>query len=257
METLVPDYLQKLNSHERDSKIQFFEEGHKYLVNGEKDYTSTTTFIHTLFPPFCSDTIIDKMILSGKTKDPSNKYFKMTKEEIKKLWSDKAKQSSELGTNTHYNIECYYNNIPVEDESIEFQYFINYTKDFPVLKPYRTEWLVFDEEHKISGSIDMVYENDDGTLTIADWKRVQEIIYENNFGKKSKIIDIPDTNFWHYSLQLNIYRSIIERNYNKKVKNLYLVVLHPNNKNYEIHNILFMDDDIKILFDWRKQQLSS
>jgi hypothetical protein len=106
------------------------------------------------------------MINSNKTKDPTNKYYNMTKEEIKQQWANKAKTSSESGTNTHYNIECYYNEIPVDDESIEFKYFMDYVNNFPNLKPYRTEWLIYDEELKITGSIDMVYENDDGTLTI-------------------------------------------------------------------------------------------
>ena len=40
---------------------------------------------------------------------------------------------------------------------------------------------------------------------------------------------LPNTNFWHYSLQLNTYKAMLEKNYNKKVTDLYLVRLHPNN----------------------------
>jgi ATP-dependent exoDNAse (exonuclease V) beta subunit len=253
-EKITPDYLAKLNEHPRDKNIQFFEKDHKYLVNGMSDFTSTTTYIHKLFEPFDAEEIIYKMIKNGKTKDPKNKYYNLTKEEIKQQWSDKAKNSSEKGTNTHYNIECYYNKIPVIDDSIEFKYFMNYTCDFPNLKAYRTEWLIYDEELKISGSIDMVYENEDGSLIIADWKIVGEISYENSFGKYAIvpcISHIPDCNYYHYALQLNIYRKILERNYGKKVKKLYLVVLHENNTNYQIHDIQFLDKEIKDLFDWR------
>ena len=38
-------------------------------------------------------------------------------------------------------------------------YFIEFIKDFPHLKPYRTEWVVYYEDIKLAGSIDMVYEN--------------------------------------------------------------------------------------------------
>lgn len=250
----TPNYLARLNAHERDKNIQFFEEDHKYLVNGESGYTSVTTFIHALFEPFNANEIIDKMIKNGKTKDPKNKYYNMTKEEIKQQWADKALSSSTKGTNTHYNIECYYNKIPVIDDSIEFKYFMNYTYDFPHLKAYRTEWLIYDENLKISGSIDMVYEDTDGSLIIADWKVVSEISYENSFGKYAIvpcISHLPDTNFYHYSLQLNIYRAILERNYGKTVKNLYLVVLHENNTNYQIHSVQFLDKEIKDLFDFK------
>ena len=45
------------------------------------------------------------------------------------------------------------------------------------------------------------------------------------------ISHIPYTNFFHYSLQLNVYKRILEKNYNKKVKEMFLVCLHPENFN--------------------------
>ena len=95
--------------------------------------------------------------------------------------------------------------------------------DFPELKPYRTEGCVYYEELKLSGSIDMIFENPDGTLQIYDWKRCKEISYDSSFGKFAKtpcISHLPDTNFWHYSLQLNVYRAILELKYGKKVTGL-------------------------------------
>ena len=46
---------------------------------------------------------------------------------------------------------------------------------------------------------------------------------------------IPDTNYWHYTLQLNIYKYILETKYGFNVKDLHLVVIHPDNvsENYE------------------------
>jgi ATP-dependent exoDNAse (exonuclease V) beta subunit len=91
--------------------------------------------------------------------------------------------------------------------------------------------MIYDEDLKLSGSIDMIFENPDGTLTIADWKRVTEIEYESNFGKMAItpcIAHLPDTNFWHYALQLNMYKTILEHKYDKRVTGLYLVCLHPD-----------------------------
>ena len=77
----------------------------------------------------------------------------------------------------YYDIECYYNNCPNENTSIEYQYFEKFLKDYPDLnkRPYRTEWTVFHEEWKLAGSIDMIFENEDGTLQIYDWKRCKDI----------------------------------------------------------------------------------
>ena len=38
---------------------------------------------------------------------------------------------------------------------------------------------------------------------------------------------LQDSNYWHYCLQLNTYKALLEKNYGVKVKDLYLVCLHP------------------------------
>ena len=84
--------------------------------------------------------------------------------------------------------------------------------------PYRTEWMVYHEELRLAGSIDMIFENEDGSLQIYDWKRCKEISYDSYYGKAaitSCISHLPDTNFWHYSLQLNVYKNILEIKYGK------------------------------------------
>ena len=94
--------------------------------------------------------------------------------------------------------------------------------------------MVYDSDNKLAGSIDMLFINENGNLEIYDWKRSKEVSKSNNWGKfscHSQLEHLPDTNYWHYSLQLNIYKFILEKNYGKKVESMYLVVLHPDNKN--------------------------
>ena len=73
-----------------------------------------------------------------------------------------------------------YNDMEVEhDGSPEFDYFMNFEADHEnKLIPYRTEWMVFHEELKLSGSIDMVFQNKKGELEIYDWKRSKAIEYD-------------------------------------------------------------------------------
>ena len=110
--------------------------------------------------------------------------------------------------------------------SIITEDFIEFIKETPNLKPYRTEWTIYHEDIKLAGSIDMIYENPDGTLSIYDWKRSKEIKKINNWNKYAltkSICQMPDANFWHYALQLNTYKAILEAKYDKKVTDLYLV----------------------------------
>ena len=128
------------------------------------------------------------------------------------------------------------------------------------MKPYRTEWMVYYEEMKLSGSIDMIFENEDGSLQIYDWKRCQEIKHEAVFGKyasTSCISHLPDTNFWHYSLQLNMYKTIIEEKYGKKVTELYLVCFHPENayKTYDRILVPMLETEMENLLKIRLQEV--
>ena len=144
--------------------------------------------------------------------------------------------------------------------SIEWKYYINFIKDHPNLKPYRTEWLVYHEDVKISGSIDMVYENNDGTLSIYDWKRSKNITRINNFNKfglSPPVCHLPDSNFWHYALQLNTYKTILEDKYDKTIRDLFLVRLHPEaeENNYELISLPDLSREIKELFSERKKAI--
>ena len=83
----------------------------------------------------------------------------------------------------------------------------------------------------------MVFENKKGELEIYDWKRSKAIEYDFDIPRYAKyaltpcISHFPDKNYWHYSLQLNTYKYMLEKNYGEKVVGMYLVCLHPNNAN--------------------------
>ena len=249
------------NEHPRDSQITFDEGPHIYTVNGDSSYTSVTTWNHTHFEEFEADKIVQTMLKGKKMKDPQYKYFGMTAQQIKDLWSQNGKEASEAGTRMHQDIEYFYNGQSVENDSLEYQYFQQFVKDNPDLIPYRTEWMVWNEDLKISGSIDMVFENKQGELLIYDWKRVKEITteatYNDKFAKTRCISHLPDTNFWHYALQLNMYKNVLEQKYAKKVVRLFLVRLHPENvyKTYEEIEIPFLEKEMKDLIEFRKEQL--
>ena len=276
--TTLNPVLNIRNAHPRDKNIKFEEEGHKYTIFndsiGEGSYTSVTTWVHTHFSHFDADLIISRM-MSGKAWKPGHKYWGLTASEIKDLWNAKRDNACGAGTQLHYEIECFMNskvlmfdythlellqqhNILIKydkrylDFGKEWFYFLKFVSDFPQLKPYRTEWTVYHEEFKLAGSIDMVYENPDGSLSIYDWKRSADIVKVNGWNKcaLTKEIDwMPDSNFWHYALQLNAYKCILESKYDKIVKDLYLVRLHPDSPDYELIQVPDLKHDILPLLE--------
>jgi hypothetical protein len=284
------EVLKYKNKHERDENITFFEEGHKYVIKTDPDtkYLSVTSWNHIHFAPFNDEEIITKM-MKGKNWKPGHKYWGLTKEDIKQLWKANGAKVSGLGTELHFDIECFMNDDLVDEDnnsipytqedllevykddisngkehynkSVEWKYFINFITDHSQLKPYRTEWYIYHEELKLAGSIDMVYELPCGAKAIYDWKRSKEISkysFWDKFAITSCIKHIPDLNFWHYSLQLNTYKAILEEKYGLEIKELYLVKLHPDNKsnNYELIKCADLSEEVKLLFEYRLELLN-
>ena len=282
---VLTNVLSLRHRHIRDENIQFFEEGHKYVIKSDPDskYTSVTTWNHSHFPHFNADEVITNM-MKGKNWKEGNKYWGLTGDQIKSQWNANKDAVSGAGTDMHFEIECFMNDKRMmceythkelyeiynsdfikkgkhESTSPEWKYFIEFVKNTPELKPYRTEWTIYHEELKLAGSIDMIYEHPDGNLSIYDWKRSKDITRVNNFNKYAltdTICHMPDANFWHYALQLNTYKAILEEKYEKKVVDLYLVRLHPDNeeKTYELIKIPDLSRDISSLFDQRKKEIA-
>ena len=57
---------------------------------------------------------------------PNNKYYEYDRATIKAIWDTNRDSAASAGTKMHYDIECYYNNCPNENESIEYKYFKNF-----------------------------------------------------------------------------------------------------------------------------------
>ena len=245
--------LEERNKHFRDAFISFDEGPHIYTINGDSSFTSVTTWVHKHFEKFDADKVISNMMKSKNWQN--NKYFGKTISEIKSEWDKNRDEAANAGTKMHYDIECFYNECYKDSNSSEeFKYFMNFERNIgSKMKPYRTEWMVYHEEYRLAGSIDMIFENPDGTLQIYDWKRCKEIKKVNAWDKFAitpELEDLPDTNFWHYSLQLNTYKKILEEKYEKKVTDMYLVCLHPNNsnKNYLRFKVPDLQDKLKDVF---------
>jgi len=265
--------LAKDNAHLRDKFIVFDEEPHKYYVKGiSKGWTSVTSVVHEFFPEFDAEAAATRIVgLPGfKTDEKYAKYQHLlfdkdgvqpsendVKSRIVKYWKSKGELAAKLGTKLHRSIELFFNQEEVENESEEYlKHFNEFCKAHAHLEPYRTEWMVYSEEDMVCGSIDIVMRDKfSGELVIIDWKRVTKLS-TNGYGKKGlgPLAHLDDTNFVHYSLQLNLYRYILETYYNVKISGgLRLVVLHPSNPTFQVYDAWDLQDEIKTILKTKKE----
>ena len=226
---------------ERNTRIAFRSEGHRYVIDNNYGVTSVSQLIDEFFPEFDADIAIAKM-RNGNKWAPGHKYWELDDDEIKRKWKEKGEKAARDGTELHKLIEMYYQKQSCDSSEKEFEHFLSFTEDHPTLEPIMTEWRIFDEEHRIAGTVDMIYKNENGTYTMYDWKRSKKVIDEtdgqpitnNRWGEKGfgELNDIDKTVFNKYCLQLNLYRHILETRYKLEISSMNILVLHPKHDKY-------------------------
>lgn len=147
-------------------------------------------------------------------------------------------------------IEYYNQIVPTCDQ------FLFESKD--ILLPLASEFIVGDEDYGVCGTIDQLYYNKKTKMIeIWDWKTNKAFSVDNDFSKKLKypLQDLESCHINIYSLQLNLYKFIIEKNTKLKIGKLWLVnfaeTLDGRFKYYECLQFL---NYVKMMLDYHKNK---
>ena len=252
--------LKTFNAHPRDLLISFDSEPHLYYYKNNKAFhSSVTTFVKEHFPKFDTkkNDIVENLVKKN-FENSKSKYYKMNAQQIKDLWSKEGLEAANAGTKLHYNIEQFYNEAHINEEvknTKEWEYFENFLQTNKHLIAYRTEWEIYDTELDLAGSIDMVFKDTENKFHIYDWKRSKEIKFNafNNESGNEPLSHIQNSNYWHYALQLNIYKYILEKHYNINIETMHIVVFHHNFNNYMDYTLPDLSSDVETLVESRKR----
>lgn len=201
----------KTATHPTGIKLTFNEEKHQYIDENNKTYYSVTKVIHSLFPRFEAEKIAGFVARKkGVTRDI-----------VLKEWEDKRSSSASFGTKIHLYAESLLRKEKwdVKDNTERELKFMNQLDQLiPKLLTYydlvSPELIIFSPEYSISGTLDLLMRNKrTGKLAIFDWKTNEEIRSINKHKAEQsglyQLNHIPDCNFFHYAIQLNVYRSIL------------------------------------------------
>ena len=195
-------------------EITFTEADHRYrsIIDGKEiSYISGTTFLGKFFKPF----------------DPTGEITRkcalkrgVTVEALKEEWRLKGLEATTYGTRVHETCEDVFNDR-------EFRNTPNNTKEEFAFKHAKRisakikerldilgiEYIVFNHRLRLAGTIDLFAKSKtDDTYYIIDHKTNKEIEQENKWNNFAlePISHVPDTNFSHYALQLNLYEYLLK-----------------------------------------------
>jgi hypothetical protein len=235
------------NKHPRDNRIKFYPEPHAYRIDNIPA-PSASTIIAKFFPVFDS---------YGKASNlsSSNPLFGLPVEKIVEIWNSRGKEAADQGKHLHEQIEKFYLGQEYVKTS-EFHLFEQFCKDHPNLNPHRTEWRVFDEEHHIAGTIDLIAKNGEG-YELYDWKRSKKIIdvisgnpiVTDTWGNLGvgQLSTIHDTSYNRYCLQQSLYKYILEKNYGLIVSKMFLIVLYSEYDKYYKVEVPYLEDKVEYI----------
>lgn len=249
-------------------KFTFYEEPHVYIYKdkdgNEVEISKSVTSL-----------IEDYSNIFDKENAATKKALKcgVSKESILDEWENNNKFSKIKGTVTHAyneylwsNREYEYDKNKVIDEFGEdviapiwdkLKSICNkfYDKFHDHLISVGLEQVIGSIDYDIAGSIDFLgYSKKLDSLIIIDYKTNKEI-REKSFNNQCmlKPLDkIPDCNYYHYSLQLSLYKTILEHETNLKVSNKkWLIWINENNDTFKLYECKDLDKYAKIILDSR------
>ena len=232
---VVANKLKHSSSSLNVNMAHFDEATHTYSV-GDLKLTSVTTLLSTWFKKFNPDETLKSM--KAKPTWPQSKYFGMTDNEIKTMWMKDGALASKQGTAFHLEIETYLKTGQRSADSVEMDQFLRFA-ELEKMELVAMEHRVIDMDWRMAGTIDCVAQKD-GKWILYDWKRCKDITTSYGYAIQEGLTHIPSSNFWKYSLQLNMYRALLEKS-GQLVGGMFIVCFHPDHLDFQKYEVERMD----------------
>jgi hypothetical protein len=251
------------NAHPRDARIIFIADDHTYWLDGVNRFPISVSGVwQTFFDKFDAERTVDMYYIhwSRKEASPYHALIHSLREEGKTdaevktsiiaSWNMTGQTASREGTIMHREIEYRLNYNHDDDytyagtpEMIQFGKFMEEFATPRGWKTYRTEWSIYDEKRMIAGQIDCVFHcQETGEYHMVDWKRSKQIL-DPKIGEQYGRRGLPpchfmiDNPFSNYAAQQNLYAVMLLDNYDLRISTMWLVQLHPLQKNFKAHRV--------------------
>ena len=252
------DALKRRHPFPREARIHFDEPSHTYTIDGSIVVPrSVTGLVHQYTNEFNPSLVIAQMRARDSWEWKQQEHLRedgevMTNEEIIAKWARNGEVQRSRGTLLHFHCEAFLNYATIEGPpSPEFCQFLDIYEHVITTSStvYRTEISMFSCGLRVAGQADCLCLDRDGHIIIWDWKRSKQIRMDSDQQMRPPLDHLPDCNYWAYSLQLNVYRYILESEYSMHVSRMLLGVVHPLSPGPLVIEVPRMDDEIALIVE--------
>lgn len=247
------------------NNITFLDKPHKYFL-GTQEMISVTTLIHNYQESF------DENYWS----DYKSKELNIPQYKIKRAWDFINKKGTMKGSLIHdyaenkflnkvfdYPHELILNEFGFDPIINEYKITKKHVDNFIKISknkliPIKTELVVYDIESLVAGMLDMLFFNiKENEYQIWDHKTNKILTLENKSKYLNGILStLEDCDIEIYSLQLALYKYIIEKNTSMKLGKSYIVWYSHNNTNFQIIETKNRDYHVKQIINERINNLN-
>jgi ATP-dependent exoDNAse (exonuclease V) beta subunit len=230
--------------------ITFNEDKHRYTDDAGVIYRSCTKIIHELFPPFDADKIA---VFSAKKRG-------ISVEAIKAEWKEAGRVACDMGTRIHQYMEdrltkgvTNVNPINEKEKNIierAEEFIPKFHEKYEVVE---AEKIVFCPDYKLAGMIDLIArDKNTGNLWVLDWKTNKEIVEKTKYKSYGYLFlsHLDDTNYWHYALQLNIYRTVLHHEKYFNMDNSSMGIFHLREDKVQAYQLPCLDKEVAGIFNY-------
>lgn len=175
----------------------------------------------------------------------------VTSQEILNEWKEISDTALTLGTNVHKWIEDYYSGLnpampEIPNELDRVTKFLQlYEQRLNAFAPVHQEFRVFSRKWGIAGTLDILFKLNENYY-VGDWKTNKKFTTDADAeGRRKKLLwpfdDMWDNSLNGYSIQLSLYRLILQEEAGFETNGAFLVWIGPNEKP-EMHKIVDLRD---------------
>lgn len=134
-----------------------------------------------------------------------------------------------------------------------------YQKFHDRLIPLGLEQIVASKDFDIAGAIDfLAYSKKLDSIIVLDYKTNKQIKFESYGDKtmKEPLIKIPDSNYYHYCLQLAVYKYLIQYETNLRLSDKkWLIWINEINDDFILYECENLDKEAEMILMERKEQV--
>ena len=236
-----------LKELEKFKDLQFDEKSHSYSVNGIP-LVSVTKLVSTT-------TFFDAEKAAAKTAEGLN----IPVRDVLLMWERKGEYARDMGHEMHSYIENLWQgkkykfktnekfiDLFLELDLLVEQYTPFYNSAKKIMSLIAAENVVYDKDYRVAGTFDGLFHNKvNNCVDIWDWKTSAKIEKKNHYGKKLIGLDhLDECNFNEYALQLSLYKYIIEKNTDIKIKYLNICQVSKKNNGYNAFRLPYLKDEV-------------